>query len=78
MQCRLYAYLRYRKNVKCTSGLTRYVNFCKITIILPSCQPFTLALILESNTINHLDLPSDNFDNDIMIVSSQIYKKWYR
>lgn len=46
-------------------SLTRYVNVCKIPITLPSCQPFTLASILEYNTINHLDLPTNNFGGDI-------------
>lgn len=56
---------RCSKSVKSISVLTRYMNTCKIPITLPSCQPFILALILEYNTINHLNLLSDNFEEDI-------------
>ena len=65
MESRSYACPRCGKGVKSTSGLTRHVNACKIPITLPSCQPSTLAPILEYNTTNHPDLPSDNFEEDI-------------
>ena len=56
---------RCGKDVKSTSGLIRHVNACKIPINLPSCQLSILAPILEYNIINHLDLPSDDFEEDI-------------
>ncbi len=65
MESRLYSCPRYGKSVKFTSGLIRYVNACKIPVTLPSCQHYTPALILEYNTTNHLDLPSDYFAEDI-------------
>ncbi len=65
MESRLYAYPRCGKGVKSTSGLTRHVNACKIPVNLPSCQPSTPAPILEHNTTNHPDLPSDYFKEDI-------------
>ena len=58
---------RYRKVVKSTSGLTRHVNACKIPITLPSCQSFKPASILKYNTINHPDLLSDNFKENISL-----------
>lgn len=57
--------LRCRKDVKFTSGLRNYVNSYKIPIILPSCPSSILVLILEYNTINHLDLLSNNFEENI-------------
>ncbi len=65
MESRLYACPRYGKGVKSTSGLTRHVNACKIPVTLPSCQPSTPAPILDYNTTNHPDLPSDYFEEDI-------------
>ncbi len=65
MESRLYTCPRCGKSVKSTSGLTRHVNTCKILVTLPSCQPSTPAPILEYNTINHPDLPSDYFEEDI-------------
>ncbi len=65
MESRLYACPRCGKGVKSTSGLTRHVNACKIPVTLPSCQPSTPAPILEHNTTNHPDLPSDYFEEDI-------------
>ena len=62
-----YACLRCGKGVKCTSALTRYVNACKILIILLSRQPSTLAPILEYNITNYPDLPSNNFEEDISL-----------
>ncbi len=56
---------RCEKGVKSTSHLTRYVNACKIPVTLPNCQPSTPAPILEHNTTNHPDLPSDYFEEDI-------------
>ncbi len=65
MESRLYACLRCGKGVKSTSGLARHVNAYKIPVTLPSCQPSTPAPILEHNTTNHPDLPSDYFEEDI-------------
>ena len=59
MESRLYACPRYGKDVKSTSGLTRYVNACKILITLPSCQPSKPTVILEDNITNCPDLPLD-------------------
>ena len=56
MESRLYANLRYRKDIKSTSGLTKHVNACIILITLPSYQPLKLTVILEDNTMNCLDL----------------------
>ncbi len=60
MESNLYAYLRCRKDVKFTSSLTRHVNTCKILITMPSHQLSKPIAILEDNTTNCLDLPSDN------------------
>ena len=60
MESRLYTYPRCGKGVKSTSGLTRHVNACKIPITLPSRQPSKPTAILEDNTTNRPDLPSDN------------------
>ena len=53
------------RGVKSTSGLTKHVNSRKISITLPSCQTCISASILEYNIINHPDLPSNNFEEDI-------------
>ncbi len=63
----MYACPRREKSVKSTSGLTKYVNACKIPIILPSCQLSTPAPILEYNTTNHSNLPLDNFEKNISL-----------
>ena len=60
MESRLYMYPRCGKGVKSTSGLTRHVNACKIPISLPCCQSSNPDPVLDYNTINPLDLPSDN------------------
>ncbi len=67
MESRLYACPKCEKGVKSTSSLTKHINACKIPVILPYCQPSTLAPILEYNTINHPDLPSDYFKEDISL-----------
>ena len=59
MKSRLYTCPRCGKGIKSTSGLTRHVNACKISIILPSCQPSEPTAILEDNTTTRPDLPSD-------------------
>lgn len=46
------------------SSLIKYVNACKIIIILPSCQPSKLLAILEYNIFNPLDLSSNNNKKD--------------
>lgn len=60
MKSRLYAYSRYRKSVKFISDLTRYINACKISIILPNYQSSKSIAILEDNITNCLDLLLDN------------------
>lgn len=65
MKSRLYACPRYRKIVNSTSGLTRYVNICKIPITLPNGQASKPTVILEDNTTNWLDLPSNNNEENI-------------
>lgn len=51
---------RCGKGVKSTNGLIRYVNACKIPISLPYCQLSNPDPVLDYNTTNSLDLPSDN------------------
>ena len=53
------------KKVSSSLVLTKHVNAYKIPITLPYWQPFILASILGYNTTNHLDLPLDNFKEDI-------------
>ena len=65
MESRLYVCPRCGKGVKFTSGLTRHVNACKIPIPLPCCQSSNPDPILDYNTTNPLDLPSDNNKEDI-------------
>ena len=50
---------RCGKNVKSSSGLTRYINACKTPISLPNCQPPKPIAILENNIINRSNLLSD-------------------
>lgn len=69
---------RYKKDIKSTSNLTRYVNACKISIILPSCQSSILALILEYNPTNYLHLPLDNFEKNIGLKALNNGKKKIR
>ena len=45
--------------------MTRYINAYKIQITLPSCQLSNPKPVLDHNTINLLDLPSDNNKEDI-------------
>lgn len=56
---------RYKKDVKFTNILTRYINACKILFILPTHQSSNPAPILEYNTTYHLDFPSDMNKEDI-------------
>lgn len=70
MESRLYRCSRYRKSVKSTNDFTRHTNACKILITLLNCQPSTPALILKYNTINHPDLLSDNFIENINLRAS--------
>ena len=62
MESRLYVCSRCEKSVKSISGLTRYVNACKISITLPSRQPPKRTAILENNMTHRLDLPLDKED----------------
>ena len=43
-----------------TSDLIKYNNICKISISLPYCQLSNPDPVLDYNTTNPLDLPSDN------------------
>lgn len=65
MESRSYTCPRYRKDVKFISGLIRHIHACKILIILPNYQTFILGPILKYNINNYLDLPLDNFKDDI-------------
>ena len=78
MESRSYLYPRCGKDVKSTTGLTRYINVCKISITLPSCQPSNLELMLDYNIINPLDLPSDNNKKNISPNASNNGKKGIR
>ena len=51
---------RYGKSVKSTSSLTRHVNTFKVPISLPYCQLSNPDPVLNYNTTNPPDLPSDN------------------
>lgn len=57
MGSKLYTRPKYKKNVKSTNGLLRYVHTCKILTILLSCPSPKLIAILEDNVITCLDLP---------------------
>ena len=70
IKSRLYPCPRYKKNVKSTSGLKRYVNVCRIPIILLSHQPSNPKPILDYNIINLLNLPSDNNKEYISLEAS--------
>ncbi len=70
MEFRLYTCPRCGKDIKSTSGLTRHVNTCKIPITLSSCQLSIPISILEYNTTNHPDLPSNNFEEDVSLGTS--------
>lgn len=45
--------------------MIKYVNTCKILIILPTYQPSNSALILEYNITNHLNFSLNNSKKDI-------------
>lgn len=55
--------------------MTKHINACKILIILPICQSFILALILDYNTNNYLYLLSDNFEEDTSLRTSNNSKE---
>ena len=67
MKSRLYTCPRYKISVKSTSGLIKHVNVCKILITLPNCQPSNPKLVLNYNTTNSLDLPSNNNKKNISL-----------
>lgn len=67
MEFKLYICSRYGKYIKFTNDFKKYINICKILITLPSFQSFILASILEYNTTNYLDLPSDNIKKNISL-----------
>lgn len=78
MKSRLYLRSRYKKSVKSTNGLTRYVNICKISNFLPYCQFLNLKPVLDYNIINLLDLPSDNYKYNISLIRSNNNEKKIR
>lgn len=45
--------------------MTRYVNACKISNFLLYCQSSNPEPVLNCSIINFLDLPSDNYEEDI-------------
>lgn len=65
MESKSYLCSGCKKTVKSISGLTRYINVCKISITLPTCQPSNSKLILEYNVTNHLNFLLDNSKKDI-------------
>lgn len=65
VEFRSYTYSKYKKSVQSTIGFIWHINACKIQISLPSWQLFTHVSILEYNTINHIDLLLDKFEDDI-------------
>ena len=65
MESRSYVYPKCEKSVKSISGLIRYIYACKIPITLPSCQPSNFKHMLDYNTTNGLDLPSDKNEENI-------------
>ena len=66
---------RCRKGVKSTSGLISHINTCKILITLPNCQLSNPKLMLDYNTTNLLDLPSDKNKENISLETSNNGKK---
>lgn len=58
---------RYKKDINSTSSLIELVNACKISITLLSCQSFKPKAILEDNTINCPNLPSDKEDISLKV-----------
>ena len=65
MESRLYGCPTCGKSVKSTYGLTKHVNTYKIPIFLPYCQLSNPDPVLNYNTTNPLDLPSDNSKEDM-------------
>lgn len=65
MESRSYLCSRCEKSLKFTSDLIEYVNSCKISITLLSCQPLKSVAILEFNITNLLNLLSNNNKEDI-------------
>ena len=78
MESRSYVCPGCRKDVKSTSGLTRHINACKIPITLPNRQSLNPEPVLDYNTTNPLDLPSDNNKEDISPRESNNGKKRIR
>lgn len=65
MKSKLYIFLIYRKSVKSTSNLTKYVNTCKNLITFLSCSYLNTTLILEYNITSHLNFSSNNNKENI-------------
>ena len=55
--------------------MTKYINICKILIILLSCQPSNLISILEYNITNYLDFLLNNNKKDISLRALNNNKK---
>ena len=78
MESRSYVCSRCGKSIMSTNNLTRYVNTCKILIILPSHQPSNPESVLDYNITNLLELPSDNKGENISPGASYNGKKTIR
>lgn len=70
MVSKSYIYLRCGKHIKFTNSLIKYVNACKIPIILPNYQSLNPDLVLNYDTTNFLDLLLVNIKEDISPVAS--------
>lgn len=76
MESKSYTCLRYRKNIKSTSNLTRYINACKNAITLPNCQILNSTLVLKYNKTSHSNfLLNNNIKNISLEVSKNGKKK---
>lgn len=71
-------YIRYKKGIKSTSSLIRYINTCKILITLPTSQSSNSISILEYNSHNWLNFLSDNNKKDINLGILNNSKVWIK
>lgn len=75
MKSRLNICPRCRKTVKSISSLTKYVNACKILVILPSRLFLKLEQALKyNNTSNLLDVPSNNNKENLELANKDKQK----
>lgn len=70
MKSKSYTCPKSGKGIKPSSHLIRHINVCKILITLPNYQSSNSPLILEYNTINHLDFWLNNDKEDISLRES--------